>query len=214
MLLGRVLPPINGGLHCGDPSEQPAGPPAKRAPAFQRRAPLRRRRGLVLLALDDGRCSRLSTAGSIAAGFRPGGEAGEVSCSRLSTAGSIAAARPPECIPGCLTVLPPFNGGLHCGLAAGDDFREHLPGAPAFQRRAPLRREPDVRDHHRARVLPPFNGGLHCGPDPQPGSRTCPPGAPAFQRRAPLRRRRHRLLRESWLRAAAERDAISDATEI
>jgi len=86
-----VLPPFNGGLHCG----------ADVLPWLTR-------------MID--RCSRLSTAGSIAAGslrFRV------------------------QILQG---VLPPFNGGLHCGSAD----RNRSPavtasGAPAFQRRAPLR---------------------------------------------------------------------------
>jgi len=60
-----VLPPLNGGLHCGDIREDIA----------------RRVHG----------CSRLSTAGSIAAGGPEGARPESERCSRLSTAGSIAA---------------------------------------------------------------------------------------------------------------------------
>ena len=40
----EVFPPINGGLHCGDCTYLLIVPAAVRVPAYQRRAPLRRRR--------------------------------------------------------------------------------------------------------------------------------------------------------------------------
>jgi hypothetical protein len=45
---------------------------------------------------------------------------------------------------GLPSVLPPFNGGLHCGF-------------------------PNAADHEETgRVLPPSDGGLHCGYDGEP----------------------------------------------
>ena len=109
-------------------------------------------------------------------------------------------------------MLPPFNGGLHCGASLGAAGPSTVPGAPAFQRRAPLRRLGRRWDGAGTAVLPPFNGGLHCGTGlpvtPVPAVGVLPPfngglhcgampasdcgrlrlGAPAFQRRAPLRR--------------------------
>ena len=115
------------------------------APAVQRRAPLRRRAAESLLTRDRARCSRRSTAGSIAA----------------SSSESRVPWRDPD-------VLPPFSGGLHCGeqirvargtssarcsrrSAAGSIAAELVltrraaaEGAPAVQRRAPLRQLVDV----------------------------------------------------------------------
>ncbi len=206
-----VLPPINGGLHCGTTVGEVAactegGAPAyqrraplrhvgpegraaarHRAPAYQRRAPLRQllvrpaqRAPLecsrlstagsiaarVVLRRRDGDhrvCSRLSTAGSIAAktpgSRRPGpgqcsrlSTAGSIAapsevatwaakCSRLSTAGSIAARWSSRGSRRLGTVLPPINGGLHCGFSVSVSCATRSSSAPAYQ----------------------INGGLHCG---------------------------------------------------
>ena len=144
----------------GLPSRRPSG---RRAPAFQRRAPLRQANWLiaqygsvhVLPPFNGGlHCGASPTAGS-----RPEQER----CSRLSTAGSIAAptGKVSDSVPS--PVLPPFNGGLHCGEVIGcEDVPgyEVLPpfngglhcGPPAHHQRSPA-----------IPVLPPFNGGLHCG---------------------------------------------------
>jgi len=136
---GQVLPPLNGGLHCGSVSGLSAG-------------------------MNPVPCSRLSTAGSIAAvrlgGFRIGHrlvlpplngglhcgcrvrlalDLADQPCSRLSTAGSIAALHTTADGASGSAVLPPLNGGLHCGCGAPID-------KPA-----------------EGHVLPPLNGGLHCG---------------------------------------------------
>ncbi len=109
-------------------------------------------------------------------------------------------------------VLPPFNGGLHCGPSWRFRVLRRCSRAPAFQRRAPLRpcspatrasggpcapafqRRAPLRpvlvtecDSFPGRVLPPFNGGLHCGPMRQRWRGAAAQCAPAFQRRAPLR---------------------------
>ena len=136
--LPHVFPPLNGGLHCGFAEADSLPLNISCAPASQRRAPLRpsgRRHG----GSQDGMCSRLSTAGSIAA-RRP----------------SSAASRTPR-------VLPPLNGGLHCGQFTGG---QRLRGG--------------------AEVVPPLNGGLHCG-CATPERPTAGDSAPASQRRAPLR---------------------------
>ena len=210
----QVLPPFNGGLHCGGgltaarpathgapafqrraplrPASTVAGPTSarpvtcsrlstagsiaagqrrppclarrRRAPAFQRRAPLRPDTGRGLARVADA-CSRLSTAGSIAAACSPAVAAGRDACSRLSTAGSIAARSRRVACGRPHRVLPPFNGGLHCGgSSVAGAVRDPAAGAPAFQRRAPLRRQSAAGSQPLRRVLPPFNGGLHCGP--------------------------------------------------
>ena len=197
-----------GGLHCGLLRQARAAG----APAFRGRAPLRQCSGRA-----GWRCSRLSWAGSIAA--------------------TVTYLHRRQAVRG---VLPPFNGGLHCGrrsasrrplaehagapafrtagsIAAGTSpapARRRRAGAPAFQRRAPLRRRSPYQRRCRARpVLPPFNGGLHCGSGANVSSdtadngcsrlstagsiaadqngdadRLATPGAPAFRGRAPLRR--------------------------
>ncbi len=251
-----MLPPFNGGLHCGISPGGEGGYPSTRAPAFQRRAPLRHPRRPPVPGRRAG-CSRLSTAGSIAACHWPGtrprtwrcsclSTAGSIAaagsgqrgrparaCSRLSTAGSIAAVRRRSTTPGrCPSapafqrraplrpagcpgrdhrhpgVLPPFNGGLHCGRHHPCEATGKPEGAPAFQRRAPLRLHRRHRVHDAREVLPPFNGGLRCGMRLKPGDMCRAPAfqgglhcgapimawlrvnwtcAPAFQRRAPLR---------------------------
>ncbi|MGH3403551.1 MAG: hypothetical protein ACRDRJ_13790 [Streptosporangiaceae bacterium] len=70
-------------------------------------------------------------------------------------------------------MLPPVNGGLHCGgVIVACDPNQKL-------------------------VLPPVNGGLHCGPEVQFGCLLDGKGAPAGQRRAPLQ---HWCRRTSCLR--------------
>src|SRR5208282_4358197 len=64
----------------------------------------------------------------------------------------------------CLTVLPPFIGGLHCGIK---DFCSGF-----------------IEDR---RVLPPFIGGLHCGHLTSTSRSAGRARAPAVHRRAPLR---------------------------
>src|SRR5487761_172453 len=157
-----VLPPINGGLHCGHrPGDIPA-PVVTGAPAYQRRAPLRPYPGSVA-APQVSPCSRLSTAGSIAAMLPP-----RRPCSR-SCAPAYQRRAPlrrdycPIYVLGKKGVLPPINGGLHCGVPA---CGSELPGVI---------------------VLPPINGGLHCGSFESATLAIYTPGAPAYQRRAPLR---------------------------
>src|SRR5487761_224702 len=84
-----VLPPINGGLHCGAHL-------ASAAVASE----------LVLPPINGGlHCG--------------------VSCAVRADPG--------------VPVLPPINGGLHCGLQVRVGLLRFLRGAPAYQRRAPLR---------------------------------------------------------------------------
>ena len=131
-------------------------------PAYQRRAPLRRGTPAVL---DRGipRCSRLSTAGSIAASSRRPCSQWRTVCSRLSTAGSIAARSTPRSASVTSTVFPPINGGLHCGGVTGTS-------------------SPSAKT-----VFPPINGGLHCGTQMPGQGIQFRRGVPAYQRRAPLR---------------------------
>src|SRR5487761_1567303 len=158
----RVLPPINGGLHCGLHRDPTSHRRHLRAPAYQRRAPLRPYPGSVA-APQVSPCSRLSTAGSIAAMLPP-----RRPCSR-SCAPAYQRRAPlrrdycPIYVLGKKGVLPPINGGLHCGVPA---CGSELPGVI---------------------VLPPINGGLHCGSFESATLAIYTPGAPAYQRRAPLR---------------------------
>ena len=208
----HVLPPFNGGLHCGMPCRPGTGRQHDRAPAFQRRAPLRQRSagtGNPGVA----RCSRLSTAGSIAARARrlhrrPGDPVLPPFNGGLHCGARAGTSRAQAC------VLPPFNGGLHCGALTAVGSSEWTPtSAPAFQRRAPLRPASPRQSGYGRGVLPPFNGGLHCGRIAAPSLRPRPrcsrlstagsiaangrlrrrtgglTRAPAFQRRAPLRLR-------------------------
>jgi len=184
---GTVLPPFNGGLHCGAAAGPWHGGTGRSAPAFQRRAPLRPA-GHRPETLPIPACSRLSTAGSIAAVMTTASAGriwpvlppfnGGLHCgvSRAQRAVRVVEVLPPfngglhcgrgarRAMVGWRDVLPPFNGGLHCGLGPRPlaDLLQHR--APAFQRRAPLRRDgcQGSRGLH-GRVLPPFNGGLHCG---------------------------------------------------
>src|SRR5487761_1579675 len=188
-----VLPPINGGLHCGDAA--------------------------AAKALFAQLCSRLSTAGSIAAGLLPDlrawqeggapayqrraplrqlrvGNAGDIhpGCSRLSTAGSIAAFVLTEQLMYQTAVLPPINGGLHCGPAYSGTDSSQFWGAPAYQRRAPLRQGPGrprqqpVLGCSRLSTAGSIAAALPCCRRQVTSSR-----APAYQRRAPLR-----LAYKSW----------------
>ena len=185
----EVLPPLNGGLHCGRAAQ--SFTPASFAAcsrlstagsiAASGQRPSRARRG---------GCSRLSTAGSIAARSGRSSPSGRGWCSRLSTAGSIAAATSSSRSCGTARVLPPLNGGLHCG-----DMR-HLPWSRGGQECSRLSTAGSIAAGigamlylHTAAVLPLLNGGLHCGIafGLPPDSRLM--SAPASQRRAPLRLR-------------------------
>ena len=155
----RVLPPLNGGLHCGVVSCSDCDRAMAGAPASQRRAPLRR---LPCPAPPGGACpcSRLSTAGSIAA--RHGRVLAAWVLPPLNGGLHCGGYWLPVCR-GRAQVLPPLNGGLHCGIAS------------------------DRRPRLRSAVLPPLNGGLHCGRSWSAGNAVHHAGAPASQRRAPLR---------------------------
>ena len=170
-----VLPPWGGRAHCGVIFSRATSTVRRRAPAVQRRAPLR-----LLVAEPPHRPARASSrcpTGGLHCGrssrvtirsLAPG--------SRRSTAGSIAACRP-------------------------SGSRGRRSGAPAVPRRAPLRRDhpgrhrlPDAgvcsRRPTAGRVLRPSDGGLHCGASnfrPITGSGQC---APAVGRRAPTWRPR------------------------
>ena len=177
-----VLPPFDGGLHCGTTLRDLIGRQLG-APAVQRRAPLR------LLPQSRsrraGRCSRRSTAGSIAASAArslvgrgvTGAPAvrGGLHCGcRCSSPGAQDGLMLPPINGGlhcgreryrsratCTPVLPPSSGGLHCGSRPAERPTVGQPRAPAVQRRAPLRLAPIRTVSFRA-VLPPINGGLHC----------------------------------------------------
>src|SRR6266581_3914638 len=182
-----VLPPINGGLHCGlagrygpdfqlirapayqrraplRPREPDASPPARPgAPAYQRRAPLRPHLHPPM-AIHAAGCSRLSTAGSIAARHRAAAAAGPRSrAPAYQRRAPLRLILDADTNPDIGAVLPPINGGLHCGVDAFNRYRKTLT------------------------VLPPINGGLHCGTTVGEVAACTEGGAPAYQRRAPLR---------------------------
>jgi len=102
-------------------------------------------------------------------------------------------------VSGCLfrsdpRALPPRTGGLHCGgeedvpttstarrsrqepagsIAAAARWRSRRsgsPGAPAKNRRAPLRPGLGGERGHQPQALPPRTGGLHCGRIITPGA--------------------------------------------
>ena len=190
-----MLPPFDGGLHCGDEQPSAAGSDRNpRAPAVQRRAPLRRppRDRLHWRAAVNGAPAVRRRAPLRRVRRCPGADLPGQSCSRRSDGGLHCGNHPSTVTPpDSGRVFPPVDGGLHCG---------YLTGRPAAEGQAWCSRRPLNRLHCRmiARqtayglpsVLPPFNGGLHCG-----CRRTLPttrdrPGAPAVRRRAPLRRRR------------------------
>ena len=112
----QVLPPINGGLHCGPQARCPPSRAATaRAPAYQRRAPLRHPGGVVLEGDSDWVLPPINGGLHCGVRLRTLRAHGNVRCSRLSTAGSIAA------------------------LLSRSPGRAGRPRAPAYQRRAPLR---------------------------------------------------------------------------
>ena len=169
------------------------GHPAPSAPAVQRRAPLRHLgdvrdpravRGLPLFSggLHCGQQAMLNPmlGRLVLPPFSSGLHCGEGQQ-------AYRALYPDEC--------PAASGGLHCGASfwtsahpgtscAPAVHRRALfrvcrspsswtcPGlrAPAYRRRAPLRRRAGLRAGDGIHVLPPSSGGLHCGP---PNSHTC-----------------------------------------
>ena len=182
----RVVPPLTGGLRCGQQHDDGLGGSGGR-PAPHGRAPLRRSRGDIR-APRPARSSRPSRAGSVAAPIT---------------------APPPTWL---LRVVPPLTGGLRCGGYGGRVKRRRarrpaphgraplrlvlrrgpepgVAGRPAPHGRAPLRpRSPAGRQTGRVRssrpsragsvaagmpriqggpvqlVVPPLTGGLRCGP--------------------------------------------------
>jgi hypothetical protein len=86
------------------------------------------------------RCSRRSTAGSIAAPTSGAKSRTGPWCSRPINGGLHCGRKPPIVLSAASQVLPPSSGGLHCGgdFDVFDPFE--IAGAPAVQRRAPLRR--------------------------------------------------------------------------
>ena len=163
---GQVLPPFNGGLHCGRVRELTLPCPYHVLPPFNGGLHCG---GYKQGGDDDGtRCSRLSTAGSIAAPMRPAEQGAARRCSRLSTAGSIAARFRPGRHGRRFPGAPAFQRRAPLRPQQPADVTERGEGAPAFQRRAPLRPPLPARAYLGWLVLPPFNGGLHCGDDDQP----------------------------------------------
>src|SRR5579859_1126140 len=159
---------------------------AGRAPAYKRRAPLRRhpvRRRLavpscVLPPINGGlHCDALLAAAVLADGRVLPPINGGLHCDEcfLAYNGAALGVLPPingglhcdECFlaynGAALGVLPPINGGLHCDDQWDCCCLAGFTGAPAYKRRAPLRR----------------------GPPGRPSSGRC--RAPAYKRRAPLR---------------------------
>ncbi len=131
-----LLPPVNGGLHCG---------------------PLR-----ILLPDVAGARSRPSAAGSIAAAPTKFWRTPISACSRRSTAGTIAASMPGN-QPGTRPSAPagPRRALLRNARAGHGDHG--VRPSPAGQRRALLRPVPVGRVGPIVGLLPPVHGGLHCG---------------------------------------------------
>ena len=113
-----MLPPFNSGLHCGQDAKDALNIPQAGAPAVQQRAPLR-------LGVEHGPDPGVE---SVPAGQRR-------APLRQHRRGDAPVRDDP--------VLPPINGGLHCGVWVA------------------------YRSSSIRRVLPPFTGGLHCGGMPR-----------------------------------------------
>ena len=88
----RVLPPFSGGLHCGKEAPRRAGVVVARAPAVQRRAPLRHHWSARASARKDRVLPPFS---------------GGLHCGLGDSFDHYLYGE----------VLPPFSGGLHCGIA-------------------------------------------------------------------------------------------------
>ncbi len=59
-------------------------------------------------------------------------------------------------------VLPPWNGGLHCGVVVASIGPACRPSVPAGQRRAPLPPGGHAADVQAVRLFLPVTGRLHC----------------------------------------------------
>jgi hypothetical protein len=137
MFGNTVLPLSDGGLHCGWEVTNLFSQKNKLCSRRRRQAPLRR--GQEDLSGIKEPVFPPPMAGSTAARSRSASTATTPSCSHCSTTGSIAVA---------ITT----SGAPRPGL-----------GAPAVQRRAPLRQvHGDIPADHRS-GFPPLTGGLHCG---------------------------------------------------
>ena len=182
-----MLPPINGGLHCGGDNNIRG---AKAGTECSRRAAAGLRCGELMIVtgiLLWPACSRCSAAGSIAVRSPPGSR--PVRCrvlppltGWLHCGWTNLGKGQPETL-----VLPPCDGGLHCGRNRLMVRMSPERGAPAMRQRAPLRlavhrrlpsaqcRAPAIKggldcgsSQYRFvaswnGILPPLIGGLHCG---------------------------------------------------
>ena len=159
-----VIPPSNGGLHCGPPNSDTCSaaetcwvfPPFRGGlhcshgwklywqvvPMALLPSDRRLHCGLNHIARIP-RCPTCAPAVRRRAPLRPG----PLQAHRLRRADAPAVRRRaplrrsvPHLLPAAAVVLPPLNGGLHCGtISVSASNPSHG-------------------------MLPPFNGGLHCGP--------------------------------------------------
>ncbi len=180
-----MLPPIDGGLHCGGDYTTTGTAASPSAPAAERRAPLRPAVRRVPLPRHRGApaVQRRAPLRQLVRGVDEQRLAGAPAFRRRAPLRLRPADRAPDPCVGCSRLC----GGLRCGwvmskISAGDDQR-----APAVRRRAPLRRGQvsanglvDVR----APAIPQ-RAPLRCA---QVGSHgLVDVGAPAVRWRAPLR---------------------------
>ena len=92
---------------------------------------------------------------------------------------------------GCTGVLPPFSGGLHCGYGPFFFWLPQVTGAPAVQRRAPLR--PAARNQSACTPHACIRPGCAAPLQAVPGGgreRSCPSCARPARRHAAVARRR------------------------
>ena len=182
-----MLPPFNGGLHCGEPDRRVFTPLNIMLPPHSG--------GLYCSARleptvdrSPNTCSCCLAAGSVAvrtstrvtsigvswsrcqqrAPLRPDLRALsgclQHLCSRRSATGSIAVAITTSGAPRPRLSAPPCSGGLHSGIRHAPDGRRAQYVLPPSDGGLHCGNDKlTVKDRH-AYVLPPFNGGLHLRP--------------------------------------------------
>ena len=158
----RAPPPFSGGLYCGVIVFQEKTPPYLPLPPSGGRLHCGAHT-LIVSPVGPFECSRRSTNGELHCGAKAYGViSGNADAPAVRRRAPLRPILQRAWQRRC-SVLPPVNGGLHCG--SGVTFSCH-PQMASF---------------------PPVRGGLHCGGRMFPKLAPFRPGAPVLQRRAPLR---------------------------
>ncbi len=173
-----MLPPSDGGLHYGAHGNPRAIAPLTSAPAVRRRAPLRRGRDRLRRQLRP----RAPAVRRRAPLRQPDRQDASVPGRGAPAVRRRAPLRQPVPGPGrpVRRVLPPSDGGLHCGNRypdpedpyGGCSCRPTAGSIAAGSRRCSPR-------SHRSRA-PALEGGLHCGRKPCGSPTPVPVGLPPF----------------------------------